>query len=130
MTIKQNHLDNASSFTTIANALATTMSWGSTLRGHTFWKTVHAELVAEAKRQKALGAEPRVSHLFTDDESRLIRAISWQSGFLHVLFKNGQTYNYQDVPKIVFDEFVRASSPGKFFNNNVKGKLVQHYSAA
>lgn len=50
------------------------------------------------------------------------------SHVLTVEFKNGATYNYYDVPKIVFDQMKAASSKGQFLAQNVKG--VYRYARA
>ena len=44
---------------------------------------------------------------------------------LHVTFKNGGTYEYDDVPKDVAEGFEAAESAGKYFHANiVKGGYV------
>lgn len=40
---------------------------------------------------------------------------------LEVLFHNGATYQYFDVPPQIFDELLRSSSVGQYLNSNVKG---------
>lgn len=37
-----------------------------------------------------------------------------------VFAKNGERYNYPDVPRPVFDRFVASDSPGKYFLSDVK----------
>jgi hypothetical protein len=115
-------------------------SWHESKRGEGYWSTVHEALIEEVShfRSKATASreefkrkvQPRFSHYFEDGESSLIRAIAWRSSHLHVTFRNGSTFEYQGVPKAIFDRFVSASSPGKFFNSQVKGQYVQHYKAA
>lgn len=39
---------------------------------------------------------------------------------LEVAFHSGGVYQYFDVPEIVYQEFARASSIGKFFHANIK----------
>lgn len=41
---------------------------------------------------------------------------------LQVEFKNGGTYNYYDVPQVVFDQMKAAPSKGQFLAQNVKGR--------
>ena len=41
---------------------------------------------------------------------------------LQVEFKNGGTYNYYDVPQVVFDQMKAAPSMGQFLAQNVKGR--------
>lgn len=45
---------------------------------------------------------------------------------LCVLFLNGKNYAYQDVPHCVYVAVTKASSPGNYYNQYVKGKFVQH----
>jgi hypothetical protein len=40
---------------------------------------------------------------------------------LTVEFQNGGTYNYYDVPQVVFDEMKIATSKGEFLARNIKG---------
>lgn len=39
---------------------------------------------------------------------------------LYVEFKGGSRYAYSSVPKEEYEAFLEASSPGQFFNNNIK----------
>lgn len=39
---------------------------------------------------------------------------------LIVVFTNGSTYRYDNVPREVFDDLKSASSVGKYFNANIK----------
>ena len=43
-------------------------------------------------------------------------------GTIIVEFVNGGKYEYFGVPLVVIQEFVGASSVGKFFNENIRGK--------
>ena len=38
-------------------------------------------------------------------------------------FQGGRVYQYFDVPESVFQEFLSASSKGKFFHANIKGSF-------
>lgn len=40
-----------------------------------------------------------------------------------VCFKNQTVYEYYDVDKALYEEFVAASSVGKFFSQNIKKKF-------
>ena len=40
---------------------------------------------------------------------------------LTVEFKNGGTYNYYDVPQMVYEQMNAASSKGQFLAQNIKG---------
>jgi uncharacterized protein YuzE len=44
------------------------------------------------------------------------------SEILEVEFHNGGVYDYFDVPETVFNQFLEASSKGKFFHRNIKGE--------
>ena len=46
------------------------------------------------------------------------------NGVLVVTFVNGGTYRYDDVPYSVWKDMNKASSTGKYFNSNVKGKYT------
>ena len=39
---------------------------------------------------------------------------------LEVGFRNGSVYQYFDIPETVYQEFMRASSKGKFLHANIK----------
>lgn len=39
---------------------------------------------------------------------------------LRVQFANGSTYEYKNVPSVVFDEFLSAGSLGSFLNRNIR----------
>jgi len=54
-----------------------------------------------------------------------IQAIGFDHGVLRVVFHSGSTYDYDDVPEEVFQQFLAASSKGKYFAANVRG----HYNA-
>ena len=57
-------------------------------------------------------------------DSKSIEAIGYEQGTgeLYVRFlESGRTYVYQDVEDGVFEEFLRASSKGNFFNRKIKG---------
>lgn len=41
---------------------------------------------------------------------------------LEIEFQNGRVYQYQGVPKPVFDQLMAASSKGQFFNSFIKDK--------
>lgn len=44
---------------------------------------------------------------------------------LSVRFRSGSVYSYADVDPQVADELVKAESPGRFFNQNIKGAYRQ-----
>lgn len=52
-----------------------------------------------------------------------IEAIGYDvaSETLQVIFKNGSTYQYFDVPERVFEELRDAGSVGAYLSSNIKG---------
>jgi hypothetical protein len=40
---------------------------------------------------------------------------------LEVLFHNGSTYQYFDVPPHIYNELMQAGSIGQYLNGNIKG---------
>lgn len=40
---------------------------------------------------------------------------------LEILFRNGSTYQYFDVPSQIFEELRSSSSLGQYINSNIKG---------
>ncbi|GAB4404139.1 MAG: hypothetical protein OHK0053_29510 [Microscillaceae bacterium] len=54
--------------------------------------------------------------------SSLIKAIAYEPGhaILEVEFVSQAIYHYYGVPEEVFQEFLRASSPGQFFDLYIK----------
>ena len=58
----------------------------------------------------------------------LSREIEWigyeqKTQTLQVEFIVGPIYQYQNVPSTVYDDFLRASSHGNYFEHQVKGKF-------
>jgi len=45
---------------------------------------------------------------------------------LHVAFKRGDTYVHAGVPPEVHDALMKASSHGKYYNENIKGRYPQY----
>ena len=41
---------------------------------------------------------------------------------LEVGYKNGRIYQYFDVPEHIYDDLMRAGSPGGYLSREVKGK--------
>ena len=44
---------------------------------------------------------------------------------LEVLFHGGNVYQYFNVPAIVHERLMEASSVGKFFNSEIKGRFPE-----
>jgi KTSC domain len=40
---------------------------------------------------------------------------------LEITFASGRTYTFHEVPKNVYDSLVSASSPGSYYNSEIKG---------
>ena len=58
----------------------------------------------------------------TPESSNIVRfAYDVQAQVLAVEFKAGSTYNYYDIPEIIFDLMKAASSKGQFLAQQVKG---------
>ena len=45
---------------------------------------------------------------------------------LRVQFKNGSVYEYQDVPKEIYEALEMAASIGKFFSASIRSKYAFH----
>lgn len=55
-------------------------------------------------------------------ESSMIAAIAYDeaAGELYITFHESGTYTYFEVPKRVYDAFLKARSKGQFFNDRIK----------
>lgn len=53
-------------------------------------------------------------------KSTSIEQIGYKYRTMHVKFHNGKAYEFKRVPRAKYDEFSKASSKGKFFNEQVK----------
>ena len=51
-----------------------------------------------------------------------------ESLILKVIFKKGGSYDYPGVSESIHQELVKASSVGKFFHSNIRGKYEAHKS--
>lgn len=58
-------------------------------------------------------------------KSSMIDAAGYDNaaGALHVTFKNGNHYVYFDTTQELYDDFIGAESPGRFFGENIRGKF-------
>jgi KTSC domain len=54
--------------------------------------------------------------------STAIRAVGYDGYRLTVEFQNGRTYDHPGVPGWVFEEFIRSSSKGTYYNEHIRGK--------
>lgn len=55
-------------------------------------------------------------------ESSSVESIGHDGAHMHVKFKNGHTYQFDDVPLETFEKARTAESVGRFINAHVKGK--------
>jgi len=56
-------------------------------------------------------------------ESTNISRLVYVDFNLDIEFRNGRKYRYEQVPEDVFEEFTKAPSAGRFFNQNIQGKF-------
>jgi hypothetical protein len=55
--------------------------------------------------------------------STTLRSVGYEAGTLEVEFESGSVYQYFDVSESIYDELLRAASPGTFFNEQIRGHL-------
>jgi hypothetical protein len=55
-------------------------------------------------------------------ESTTVRSVGYQrrSRILEIEFQSGDVYQYADVPASVYEEFWKAASKGKYFNDEIR----------
>jgi KTSC domain len=55
-------------------------------------------------------------------ESTTVRSVGYQrrSRVLEIEFQSGAVYQYIDVPATVYEEFCKAESKGKYFNDEIR----------
>lgn len=51
-----------------------------------------------------------------------ISSIGYENGILHIHFHSGGLYQYTNVPQSVYNGLMSASSHGKYFHANIKGR--------
>lgn len=51
-----------------------------------------------------------------------ILRVGYESGTLHIQFKNGALYSYHNVPEHLYVNLISASSVGSFFHQHIKGR--------
>lgn len=56
-------------------------------------------------------------------DSSNLRSVGYESGVLVIEFTTGDIYVYPDVPGSLFEDFARAESKGRFYNQQIKGKV-------
>ena len=55
-------------------------------------------------------------------DSSFIKEITWKEGNLFVRLKTDKFYEYKNVPKNVYEDFMNSESHGKFFDKNIKNR--------
>ena len=63
-----------------------------------------------------------VNHMVISSEIEWI-GYEHKDRMLQVEFIDGPVYRYQEVPHAIFEEFLQASSHGRYFESNVKNKF-------
>ncbi|CAB4187467.1 KTSC domain containing protein [uncultured Caudovirales phage] len=66
--------------------------------------------------------EGALIHRYAVDSSNL-KSIGYEGRMLVIEFTTGDIYVYPDVPGALFEDFSRAESKGRFYNQQIKGKL-------
>lgn len=55
-------------------------------------------------------------------ESTNLRKVGYENGSLFLEYSSGALYQYDEVPKNLYEELLTSESKGKFVNACVKGK--------
>lgn len=61
---------------------------------------------------------------FISSKSTVVNKIHYSRRVMKVKFASGRTYSFRGVPRAIFESFKKATSLGKFFNQEVKGKFL------
>ena len=56
-------------------------------------------------------------------DSGVLKSAAYDAGTLIIEFHNGSIFAYRDVPVSLFEAFGRAESRGRFYAENIKGKI-------
>jgi len=58
-------------------------------------------------------------------ESDVIHAIGYDDeiSVLEIIFNSGQIYQYRNVPREVFEQFMQAESKGNYFQENIRDEF-------
>ena len=54
--------------------------------------------------------------------SSVIRAVGYDGSTLYGEMENGQTYDHPHVPESVYRGLMSASSKGRYYNRNIRGR--------
>jgi hypothetical protein len=59
--------------------------------------------------------------------SKLVEAASYEDEMrlMRVYLTNGQSREYRDVPRKIFNDLVKAKSAGTYFMENIRGRFTQ-----
>lgn len=57
-------------------------------------------------------------------DSSNLKSIGYEAGMLVIEFVTGDIYVYSNVPGSLFEDFARSDSKGRFYNQQIKGKLA------
>ena len=57
-------------------------------------------------------------------KSSNIKSAGYENGVIRVRFGNGTEYDYAGADVKTFNDFMEAKSQGKFFHQNIRGKLT------
>jgi hypothetical protein len=55
--------------------------------------------------------------------SSAVRSVGYQDGTLEIEFVSGRVYQYFDVPERLYQELMRATSIGTFFNERIRDRF-------
>lgn len=61
-----------------------------------------------------------IEAIMYDVASSNIDSIGWENDVLEVKFKSGGIYEYDNVPESEFEDFLNASSKGRYFLHHIK----------
>ena len=55
-------------------------------------------------------------------DSTDIASVGYADGILNIRFHSGGLYRYSNVPLAIYQSLISASSKGKYFHANIKGR--------
>ena len=74
--------------------------------------------IAEAAAAAVTGDEVVAAERAGEAAEKLVNS----SGNMDLWFQNGRVYTFYDVPYSVYQELLAASSPGSYYNQNIRGR--------
>ena len=66
------------------------------------------------------GIQSKMTMLKTQVNSSLIKAVAYDNGTLTIDFTTGKSYSYHNVPENKVQELIKADSPGRYFNREIR----------